>query len=467
MTHALSTPEETTLFRLAAARAPRQGKEVSGFRLVTEGPDAFVLSVALANAAEKTLDLQYYAWRADGAGRYVFSRVMAAARRGVRVRILLDDLEAFADDADLAALSRHPNLEFRLYNPFPWRQLRRLNLILDLQRLNHRMHNKTLIADNAVALIGGRNIGDQYATVASGRPNYRDLDLLAVGPVARQLSASFDAFWNSGWSIRPETLMGLSGPPPPDAPVLTAMAPDHPFASSARQATARLGAILADLTWAPAVVLADAPDKPETGRSRVLESLHGAVGNAVDKELLFESAYLIPAQGELAALCRLAASGVRVRILTNSLASTDSVAAGAAYLPYRAPLLACGVELFEQRRRPAFAEHWGWAPAKSGVSLHSKVGVFDGRYVFVGSLNLDPRSRAINTEQALVIDSPELARQARRFIEDGMALQNAYRLGLNPDGTVVWEGSPVSEPEASLSRRISALLLSILPHHQL
>jgi cardiolipin synthase C len=475
---ALATPEATTLGRLFAPAPGEEGATGrSGLALLASARDAFVARQALAAMAERTLDLQYYLWEDDTSGRLLLKAVLAAADRGVRVRLLLDDLRAGGRDSDLALLDAHPRVEVRLFNPFADRTLRVADVALDFARITHRMHNKAFVADNAVAVAGGRNVGDHYFAV-NDQTNFRDLDLLAAGPVVRELSASFDDFWNSRWSVPVRRFARAGAGPGGLGPRLDAADREDdalPFdtdlgpgelADLARSWRRRL-------VWAEAAVVADRPDKPETARPFLLERLRAALSGSLRGDLLIESAYFIPGEEGTARLCGLVARGVRVRVLTNSLASNDVLLAHSGYAKYRLPLLRCGVELFELRPDARFARReWTWLSGRSRANLHTKAVVVDRAVAVVGSLNLDPRSANLNTEIAVVAESPALADEVADFVEAGMRPENAYRLEPDPggEGGLAWvadEGGRTvrltREPGAGRVRAVVARLLALLP----
>jgi cardiolipin synthase C len=473
---ALATPEATALGRLFGTAPGEEGR--SGLMLLASARDAFVARQALAAMAERTLDLQYYLWEDDTSGRLLLAAVLGAADRGVRVRMLLDDLRTSGRDSDLALLDAHPNVEVRLFNPFADRTLRVLDAALDFARVTHRMHNKAFVADNAAAVVGGRNIGDHYFAV-DDRTNFRDLDLLAAGPVVRELSASFDDFWNSRWSVPVKhfaraSAAGAGGL----APRLAAADRDDdalPFDTDLgpRELVDLARAWRRGLVWAEAAVVADRPDKPETAHPLLLERLRAALRGSLRGDLLVESAYFIPGEKGTAQLCGLVARGVRVRVLTNSLASNDVLLAHSGYAKYRLPLLRCGVELYELRPDARFVRReWTWLSGRSRANLHTKAVVIDRAAAVVGSLNLDPRSANLNTEIAVVAESPELAGETADFIEACMRPENAYRLepDLEGDGGLAWvvdEGGRTvrltREPGAGRVRSAVARLLALLP----
>ncbi len=488
-------PDETTLGRDAAkqlAASPGQ----SGFRLLYSGLDAFAARAALAEAAERTLDLQYYIIREDMTTQLLLYEALRAADRGVRVRILVDDMYAIGKDFDLATFSAHPNIEVRVFNPFlargPLGLSRLFEFIGSSARLNRRMHNKLWVADNAAAIVGGRNLGDEYFDAhidAHGKVNFTDLDVLALGPVVRETSKSFDDYWNSKWAVPIEAF--AASPPGREqiADFATALGQrveqfrDTEYARELRKP--RFGGHLAPaqlpVVIAPAEVLYDDPAQPAGRGDEAQPSLTAlSVRTRIDGaelEVILISPYFIPSERDAAILTELARRGVRVRLLTNSLASTDAPVVHAAYARYRPRLLAGGVEIYEMHPLPTS----GRAKRRlgsSGGSLHAKAIVVDRRFLVIGSMNLDPRSRLHNTEIAMLVESAELCTQVAKLFEDGVDLADAFRVELaerdRPEAGLVWlaeeDGKPVrytSEP-ASFWKRFAAGLLSLFaPEHML
>ncbi|MEX2614747.1 MAG: phospholipase D family protein [Alphaproteobacteria bacterium] len=474
---ALEQPESTPLGK-SVARASGMNQGASGFELLTSGRDAFQAIVALVRLSRKTLDLQYYIWRANRTGRLLMAEVIAAADRGVRVRLLLDDMDIAWEDDELRKLSAHPNIEICIFNPFENRDAGLLDILFDFQRITHRMHNKAFIADNSVAVIGGRNVGDRYFSV-DDQSNYRDLDLYVAGPIVREASRTFDRFWNSEWSI-PIAYIDEDG--------------NGDGAVSALQATLREAVAFGDtpydlvqdidaardlvdarferLIWTESArLLADRPNKAKTKRSHVLTKMEAMLDVSLQHELLLEMAYLIPGEKGLEWLCGLVDEGIKVRVLTNSFLSNDVLTAYAGYRKYREDLVACGVEIFEMRPHAEFVKRdWNWLKPTSAANLHTKAAVIDGELVLIGSFNLDPRSIRLNTEIALAVRNERLAGQVRKFITDGMKPDNAYRLKA-VDGDLVWVGEVKdgkrlkrTEPGIASWRGFITILLSTLPN---
>ena len=428
-------------FEKAAGSHPGQ----SGFGILPDGRRAFTARIAMTELAQKTLDLQYFIWDADATGRILAERLVRAADRGVRVRILVDDLNLKGRDAVVAALDAHPNIEIRLFNPFAHRSKHLLDFIADFDRVNHRMHNKLFVMDNAVAVVGGRNIGDQYFEVHQ-QVNFRDLDAVAGGPVVREGSRVFDHFWNSDWAVpiramvdRPATEADLQAAVQTSRERIAKEPYPYPLDQDVATLKSKLMAIFDTLIWAPGHVIFDDPNEiKQYGRTITMtEGFYRRIGR-LNSELLIEAPYLVVRERGLAAVKRLRDRGVRIRMLTNSLASNDVLAAHAGYAEHRKELIAAGVELYEQRSDPAVKKRIFYLTGSSHSTLHNKVMVFDRKDVFIGSLNLDPRSGDINTEAGLYIESPELAAQVIAYMDEGVRPENSYRVQLDADGELYW-----------------------------
>jgi putative cardiolipin synthase len=464
------------LFESAAAEHPGE----SGVEYLRYGRMALEARLALADLAEGSLDLQYYIWDSDTSGFLLADRLVRAADRGVRVRVLLDDHGIANRDTAIARLSAHPNIEFRAFNPFRNRSRRWTDFFTDTSRAHRRAHNKVMIADNAIMIVGGRNIADHYFGV-HGESNYRDLDTVAAGPVVRDASVVFDDFWNSTFAVPYEAFV--------DTPPTRADADAQVAEGRARMAREPLpfsideetGAITADmeavrdrLTWAPVRVLYDPPEKvqDETSR-RIFDELDALVANA-GKEVLIENAYFVPRHHGVELTAALHARGARLRVLTNSLASNDVLAVHSGYQKYRDDLLENGAEIYELRPDSTMKQlRWSPLSSKSRAALHAKAMVVDRRYVVIGSYNLDPRSADINTELALLVDSPAFAEKVAEFFEDGVKPENSYRVTLER-GRLRWttrDGGTVrvytKEPETSWSKRFTAGVLGLLPIHSM
>ena len=496
VTQAWHQPGDTVLGRryaitpLPHAGAGEPARDSAVHPLVT-GPEAFEARAALAEMAQRTLDLQYYIVRDDATTRLLLGLTLQAARRGVRVRLLVDDLDALGKDVDLATFAAAAPAQVRVFNPFATRgrfgPAHLLELIGDARRLNRRMHNKLWIADNAVAVVGGRNLGDEYFD-ASQALNFADLDVLLAGAAVPEVSASFDAYWNSPWAVPVEAFVRHT----PDAAALRAFerelqAQERRFLASDYAAALRdggpgcvMGACDVGLEPAAVEVFHDPPSKvdPESDGQRRLPALAARFQQRLAEareELVVVTPYLIPSTQGLQVLAALVRRGVRVRVLTNSLASAEIVpAAHAGYSRHRAALARAGVELHEMQ--PVFQDgpqRWRNPARWSAGSLHTKTFIVDRRHVVIGSMNLDPRSRETNTEIALLLDSPGLGRALGGLFDEATQPQRAWRVQwVEPADTVPhlrWsaevEGRPVQtvhEPATSLWRRALAALLRAL-----
>jgi putative cardiolipin synthase len=485
--YAFDRPGETTLGRAMVAEQARHPGE-SGYRLISGGVAALLTRAAMADLAERSIDAQYYIFQSDAAGAFLLERLIAAAGRGVRVRILLDDYMLGFEDVALAQLAdAHPQIEIRIFNPFPNRSrlLRPLQLAFQLDRLGMRMHNKAFIADGQIAVVGGRNIGDHYFE-AQETSNFRDVDILATGPIVADVGRHFDEYWNSPVTV-PVAAFGVTlserwGKREMEHLRRFAEEPRGPHAEYARRKqefTGRLLAGTADFAWAKGVSVAErpvrAPDSTKSARlqSEILRTLAN-VRNEAKREVVMVMAYYVPGKRGVELISELTARGVRVRILTNSLASTDVLAVHAGYAPYRPALLATGAEIHEYRpdaQRPAPQEHVMRA-GSTNSALHAKVIVYDRRTVWIGSANSDPRSRRLNTESGLLIESAILAERILKSLEPDFSPERSWRLSLqDPEtGAIAWsgtqDGKPVrldTEPGGGLLRGFGTWLFSILP----
>ena len=479
-THAIADTRSTQLGR-AVMEAIERHPARSGIYALTEPMDAFAARAILASLAEKSLDIQYYIWHADQTGLLLFEAAWRAADRGVRVRILLDDANTGGEDAIVGALDAHPNIEVRLYNPFVPRAPRVVDLLTDFGRVNRRMHNKSFTADNQVTIVGGRNIGNEYFG-AGNAVAFTDLDVLAVGAAVPDVSNEFDLYWNSA-SAYPATRL-VATPSESDARSFLAakFAAVHsdPAAGAyvdALRRTRLVEQLLSGklpLDWVSTQVVRDDPAKTLDTNDRadvlLLTNLLPAIGRPNDAFDLV-SPYFVPAEAGTAALAQAARRGVRVRVLTNSLAATDVAAVHAGYVKRRCELLRAGVHLyeFEPSSRPRDDDELRLGSSGS-VQLHAKTFQLDRDRIFVGSFNFDPRSARLNTEMGLLIESPSLAsRLAATF--DEQVPKVAYEVRLAADGRCAeWiERTPAGEvryetdPKTSPGRRAWIDFLSILP----
>jgi phosphatidylserine/phosphatidylglycerophosphate/cardiolipin synthase-like enzyme len=510
---AFAQPETTPLGQLVQARrAQATTRSDSAFHLLSTVDEALSSRIALIDGAQRTLDLQYYAIHADASTEVLLQGLRDAARRGVRVRILLDDFNSVGEDAQVLRLAFEPNVQIRLFNPIPGNRSNMIGRILtslhDVGRMQKRMHNKLFLADNAWGITGGRNLGDQYFGGGDAQ-NFVDLDVLAAGRVVRDMSASFDRFWNNELAYPVQTLLDaedlehLRKWQPPSAPGAGDAKPQAaalPVTASATvlPSVTPTAVVKADrppmdlrsipMIWAPSVLLVDAPGKVGPGDDEVnagetvIDGLLSLM-QQTQRDILIVSPYFVPGDKMLGVYEQLRKRGVRVRVLTNSLASNDAPAAHAGYARYRDQLLAMGVELYEMRSDPGTAAEAlgnkatqrrrgtlfgsGAGGSKGGASrasLHSKAVIIDGRLSIIGSMNLDLRSQLKNSEVGLVIRSAPLAQLATRQVEETLT-SAAYRLEKR-DGRLHWRAPPGatfgdenSEPGASTKLKLLVRVL--------
>ncbi|WP_457282698.1 phospholipase D-like domain-containing protein [Polaromonas sp. P5_D5] len=506
---ALANPAETRLGSLVAARAAKAGtRNDSGFALVGDAELAFTSRMTLIKAAQKTLDIQYYAIFADETTERMFEALREAAGRGVRIRILLDDFNTSGKNAQVLKLAFEKNIELRLFNPLPGGRgslmFRILGNLKDTARMQRRMHNKIFVADNAVAITGGRNLGETYFGQSTGT-NFVDIDVLAAGRIAQDLSRSFDQYWNNPLAYPVQSLMTEKEidalkrkPPAPEnrsspagtAQAATLQAGDGAVPPSTRpeRATSALPTLpdstdlrLLTWTWAPSVLLVDKASKIAADADTTEESQDTTVDGLLQlmsqakNNLLIVSPYFVPGERMMKQFADLRQRGIRVRVLTNSLASNDAPAAHVGYARYRKALLEMGIEIYEMRaeQEGSFSSFGsaaiaggstGGSTGGSRASLHSKVVVMDDRMLVVGSMNLDLRSQLQNSEVAIVIRNRAISAEATRLIEPTLA-SGAYRVELE-NSRLVWrapQGSPLKdsmiEPDASWGLQLMLKLI--------
>jgi len=471
-------------------RLPAPDGRKSGFYVLDRGEEALLWRGALIDRAERTVDAQYFIWSEDNVGTIAAERLLRAANRGARVRVLVDDLSLATDPRFLAMLDRHPQIEIRLYNPtgVVGRKFlpKAFSVMGDFYRLNRRMHNKALIVDGAAAIIGGRNIADEYYDMHH-EFNFRDRDVLTVGPVVREIAEGFDRYWNSVWSAPVEAFVRADFTEAERNAYyarLQAYAADpknfpERFHAALAQTQAQLRDLGSRLVWGDARLIYDIPGKNDDVRrldafGETGKQLTDAAAQA-KSEILAETPYLALMPGTLDLIRDVRSRGVSVRILTNSLAATDNVFAFSRYAPQRAPLLRQGVELHEIMTHPQYLGEIVTRLPRMAVpahlALHAKTMVIDRRIVFIGSFNMDPRSTHLNTEMGVLIDSRELAAQVAAAIERDMDPANSWKVTLAPDdGRLTWSWvadgraqSTHSEPEADAGSLLQLMLFSLMP----
>jgi cardiolipin synthase C len=480
---------DTAQTQLGVALAPELATHpgMSGYHPLSSGLDALVARVALVRAAERTLDVQYYIFHADQIGATLLNELLAAADRGVRVRLLLDDLHTSGRDETLAAVDSHPNVEVRLFNPFGYRLVRALDYVSDYSRVNRRMHNKSISADSQISIVGGRNIGDEYFG-ASAELTFSDLDVIAIGPVVAEVSTDFDEYWNSDVAYPLSALKIARASEGELVTVRLKLAKDEQTLSITPYAAALRATDLAQslrqhdvsIFWGTGTLMADQPNKvtlpPEDASTHAMPNVRKMLESST-QELILVSSYFVPGNAGTRWLQDLAHRGVAVKILTNSFAATDVRITSSAYSRYRKDLLRAGVELYEFKpslNQQSLSAKENSKSAKSAKSsLHAKTYVSDGHLLLIGSMNLDPRSSALNTEMGLAIDSETLGADIRdRFLS--RLPDAAYRVELDtradPKGRLVWvtreNGQEVrydSEPGLKFFDKFLRLLEHVLP----
>jgi putative cardiolipin synthase len=460
----------------------------SGFYLLSENTDAFIARFALATVAEKTLDIQYYIVRNDASAQYLAYAILSAADRGVQVRILVDDINLSGRDSRIKMLSQHKNIQIRIFNPLSNRNwFKNIELVINLDRAGRRMHNKAFIVDNSAAIIGGRNIGDEYFD-ARHQMNYVDLDLLTIGPIVNDITDSFDDYWQSQWATKIEDLSKTQVLKKQLSSIRNKLKDrwhhlkNTNYFETLKQAdlTQRIINKEVSFAWAEAHLFYDRPEKLNPDNSD--KTIH--VGPQVmpyfeqaKKQLLFSSPYFVPGSAGVRWFDKKRHEGVQIKILTNSLASTEVTAVHTGYKKYRKGLLKTGLDLFELKpsARPSLLKVKKFFYASGSVSLHAKYMVLDQRYVFIGSANLDPRSENLNTEIGIMVDSEELAKQTTQLFERATSAENCYKLSLDKekDG-IIWQtlnnGKKAQyrhDPGASLFKKIAVFLWSLLPIEKL
>lgn len=451
----------------------------SGFYLVPNSIDALAIRLLLEQRAESSIDAQYYTVADDIVGQVFFTAMMRAADRGVRVRLLIDDINTGGLEEQLAAMDDHPNIELRLFNPFANRNLRFFD-IWDFERVNRRMHNKSFTVDNKVTLIGGRNIANEYFAVNS-EYNFGDLDTLAVGPIVDDTSRMFDSYWNHRNAIPYRQLSGQQDDGGRRLAQLRENMQDNsealrdtPYADAVRESFLDLAAKDGELfEWARYELVYDSPDKSiSEEEAEVSDSITVPLRDLVlqaHESLLIISPYFVPQSDGIEGLAEVQDSGVQVDIVTNSLASSDHLLVHGGYASAREPLLRHGVRFYEVRADVHIGGTNRAGTHSSTSSLHTKAFVIDRRYFFMGSFNWDPRSSKINTELGVIIDSPKIASQVADEVV-GALPKISYQVYLNDDGDLRWryeEDGEVEiwdrEPDTSFYTRFKAGLARMLP----
>jgi putative cardiolipin synthase len=468
-------PADGTLWTAIAAERP-DAWSAEWHALLNEGPMALDWRLQAIDAATQSIDLQTFLWHVDAVGAAVIDHLLRAADRGVRIRILVDDSFLLGEDGQLMYLQQHSNIDYRIYNPYQRRSsnvaTRQALNLAEFHRLDHRMHNKAMIVDGRVAIVGGRNLGDEYFGL-HGEANFRDLELLVGGPIVGEVSAAFDRYWNDHWSIPIYQLTHVR-PVAPDLQAMREVLDEHAHLHAELGEAERLAAWQALLDQAlagNARLLVDRPPEKNPAEAneapvQVANELVRAFDEARE-EIVIVSAYLIPTPSLDGALQRAIARGVRVRILTNSIGSNNHLTAHSAYRNHIDALLGFGVELHEVRTDAEDRDLYMLSPTeRKALALHAKALVIDHDRVFIGSANLDPRSLRINTELGLLVHSEALNAQLRASLEPDFDESNAWRLELDDSGRVTWvSGDAVltAQPAESFMQRVEDWFFAQLP----
>ena len=476
---AYSDTTDSYLGRQLENEVAGQPADQSGFYALADGIDALAIRLLLAQRAERSIDLQYYLIKDGITGRALIGTLLEAADRGVRVRLLVDDMFTSGYDARIAALDSHPDFEIRIFNPFHRGFAGRVRSgVTGFSRINRRMHNKSFTVDNQITVIGGRNIADEYFG-AREDAKFSDLDVIGIGPVVQDVSTMFDTFWNHETAIPVPAFMDTSD----DAAELERVRKElasfrdevqaSPYADALRRQVLKFDASSSGaFEWAPYTLAYDSPDKGIKRRSDTAQSIMTPLVESIrsaEKELIVISPYLVPRKSGVEGFRRLRDRDVNVTIVTNSLAANNQFTVHGGYAPSRKPLLKEGVSIYEARPDAEVAGAELVAADGAMATLHTKAFLVDDRELFIGSFNFDPRSAYINTESGVIIRSPAMTRRLAEAIDASLA-QHTYQLFLNDDGNlrwretrgyqgVVWE----HEPKTTWFQRFVAGFMRFLP----
>lgn len=457
---------------------------LSGVYILRSGLDAFVARAGLARLAERSIDVQYYMFHQDTVGQLLINELLDAADRGVRVRMLIDDMYGEEADDVWLSLDAHPSFEVRLFNPFVRNISKNLQFVATVKRVNHRMHSKTFTVDNSVTIVGGRNIGDEYFD-ANKDLAFSDRDVMSIGQTVPDVSNQFDEYWNSKHSFPITTLN-----PPVEALTLDQLREKFDDSYAEKSTSAYIQALqdsqlanalrdnTAQFSFAKAILIHDPADKlekKEGWKEQLLLTQLAPYIKEVKEEFILVSPYFVPGKAGADALCELSKQGVKVHVLTNSLASNDVAAVHTGYTRHRKELLRCGVKLYElnEQLKKAESKIFTWLPGLSKSSLHAKMMVFDHKAMFVTSFNFDQRSINTNTEIGILFYQPELARQSMGDFDQNIE-KVAFRVELVTDAagkeSLLWsgqeEGKTVTydaEPYAGFGKKLAVKIMRFLP----
>ncbi len=464
-------------FAEMALTAGQAAAEDSGYLLVDRSDEALHWRLALIDSATRSLDMQYYLWKGDAAGGLLARRLIQAADRGVRVRMLVDDFLITNDGSDAAGIAQHPMIDIRIYNPWTNRGNRVVSRAFEwLSRpdLNSRMHNKVLVADNRVAIAGGRNIANEYFGLNSNQ-NFRDLDVVTVGPVVEDLSQAFNDYWTDEWTYPIQEL--VADHPGADEldelrervleiydeerEILTS------FTLAPRNWEKELEAMSQGMTFGPGLAVADDPNEARGGTPNQVFMSLGMLVEGIQQELVIISAYFVPGERLIEYFATLGDRGIRVIVLTNSLASNNHAIANSQYKKMRRALVEAGVELYEMRHDARVIDEVDTPPVRSkSLVLHSKAVMVDRKRAYIGGLNLSPRGVLYNTENGMLIEDAEFAEQLASMLAGDISPENAWKVGLDPDGRLYWEsgaGRVYRQPAQSGWQRAADWFFGLFP----
>ena len=451
----------------------------AGFYPMVDGIDALASRLLLAERAERTIDAQYYLIKNDIVSHAFINVLLRAADRGVRVRLLVDDIFTGGYDAGMAGLDSHPNFEIRIFNPFARRSARFMDGITSFSRVNRRMHNKSFTVDNQVTIIGGRNIADEYFG-AREDAKFGDLDVMGIGPVVNDVSDMFDSYWNHERAAPIAAFADMPEDPAAELErVRVELAQSREQIRTSKYAEAVRDHVLEYIetdasvfTWAPYTLAVDSPDKAFKSKAKEAASITTPLRESLlsaTSEVIIISPYFVPQKKGIKAISELQRKGINVTIITNSLAANNQSSVHGGYAPSRKPLLKSGVRIFEVRPDADVAGAELMSANGAKATLHTKAFIVDRREIFIGSFNFDPRSARINTELGVIIRSPEMADQSAKLIEAKLAEQT-YEVFLNEKGKLRWRalenGQEVifdKEPQTTWSQRFAAGFMRILP----
>ncbi len=478
VTHALTDTENTYLGKQLEGREEGHPGE-AGFFPLSDGIDALSARLLMAARAERSIDAQYYLIKSDLTGTAFINALLQAADRGVRVRLLVDDIFTKGYDAGLAGLVSHPNLSIRIFNPFARRSARFMDGITSFRRINRRMHNKSFTVDNQMTIIGGRNIADEYFG-ARADAKFGDLDVVGIGPVVQDVSDMFDSYWNHE---RAAPIAAFAKMPDDSAAELVRIRSElaqwqediktSKYADAVRDQVLEYVESDNDVfTWAPYKLAVDSPDKSIKSKAAAADSIVTPLRESLlsaESEIVIISPYFVPRKVGIEALSGLSDRGIDVTVITNSLAANNQSSVHGGYAPSRKPLLKNGVRIFEVRADADVPGSEVVAASGAKATLHTKAFLVDREEVFIGSFNFDPRSANINTELGVIIQSPELAVQIAESIDRALAEQT-YEVFLDEKKRLRWRGLEdgeeviyTKEPQTSWWQRFVAGFMRVLP----